>query len=449
MAKLWKKDYDLDAEVEAFTVGDDYVLDRALAEADALASIAHARTIARAGLLTKKELAALEKGLRAIVKDARAGKFTIAREDEDVHTAIENRLTAETGEAGKKIHACRSRNDQVIAATRVWARGEALGLAGEVLSLAGALCDFAKANADVPVVGRTHMQPAMPSSLGLWAAAYAESLLDGLSLLRAGAELLDQCPLGSAASYGVPVELDREFTARELGFSRAQNNVLYANTSRGKFEAALLAAASHVMLDLSRLAQDAILYSLPEFGYIRLPRELCSGSSIMPQKKNPCALELVRAKAAGVIAAEGEVLQLLRALPSGYNRDHQETKRPFLRALAATRASVRVVDLTVRRLEVDREACLAAFTPEVFATDAALERAAAGTPWRDAYREVGLNLDKLAARDPVEAIRKKTHLGGTGRLNLCRAGELAAEHGAWIDAARARIGKAERKLLGE
>jgi argininosuccinate lyase len=448
MPKLWQKDYDLDAEVEAFTVGEDHILDAVLVEADALGSAAHVLTLAKAGVLTGAEATKLRRALAAVVKDWRAGRFAIQRSDEDVHTAVENRITAKLGNLGKKMHTGRSRNDQVIVDLRLWGKAALLDLMAAAAEAAGELLALAGKGKDWPLVGRTHTQRAMPSSVGLWAGAFAESLMDDVELLRGAYALIDRCPLGSAASYGVPLPLDRALTARLLGFREAHNNVLYANNARGKFEAVCLAAAAQVMLDLSRLAADLILWSLPEFGYFRLPRELCSGSSIMPQKRNPCGLELVRAKAASVYSQLFAVLEIARALPSGYNRDNQETKGFFMRGLATATASARIAALSVRRLEVDVKALKAAFHPEVFATDEALDLVTRGVPFRDAYRQVGLNLDKLAGRDAVAAIRRKKSVGATGNLNLGYAAKKLAAARKLVAAERAAAAKMRARLLG-
>jgi argininosuccinate lyase len=417
MAKLWDKGYDQDALMEAFTVGEDHLLDSRLVIPDCVASMAHARMLAAIGILTAAEAEGLREGLARIIGLAEEGRFPILRSDEDAHTAIENHLTSAVGEAGKKIHTGRSRNDQVIAALRLWTRGFLDAFMRETLGLAGRLLELARSEAETPMPGRTHMQVAMPSSVGLWAAAFAEELLDDVVLAQGAYDIADACPLGSAASYGVPLPLNREMTAELLGFSRVQNNVLYANNSRGKTESVVLAAVEQTALTLSRLAQDLIIFSMPEFAYFTLPAELCSGSSIMPQKRNPDGLELVRARSAVVSAERSAVVGILRAMPSGYNRDFQDTKGPYFRGCETGLACVRVMDLTIRSLVVNRERLRSAFTPEIFATDRAMELVASGMPFRDAYKAVGKDLGSLEGADPVEAIRKKTSTGATG--NLC------------------------------
>jgi argininosuccinate lyase len=298
------------------------------------------------------------------------------------------------------------------------------------------------------MVGRTHMQPAMPSSVGLWASAVAEGLLDDLATVMHVYDLNDQCPLGSAAGYGVPLPIDREAVAELLGFSRVCHNVLYAGNARGKLEGQILFALGQIMLTLSRLAQDLILYAMPEFGYFRLPPEYGTGSSIMPQKNNPDVLELIRARAARVLGAAGTVTEMVRASPSGYNRDLQEAKGPFLEGLATTAGSLRVLTGLAGSLEVRPAALRRGFTPEVFATDYALERVAAGVPFRDAYQEVKANLAGLAGRDPVQAIRQKDHLGGPAGLDFEGYRERTVAAAGFVQEERAGFHRAVGKLLG-
>ena len=338
MAKLWKKTADLDAEMEKFTVGNDYILDMELVEADALGSIAHAKMLSTIGILTGEEFRRLQKALAEVIELRGRGEFRIELAQEDVHTAIEEYLTAKLGDLGKKIHTGRSRNDQVLVDIRIYTRDKLLEVQRETLLLADTLAAFGQKHHHVPMPGRTHTQRAMPSSVGLWVGAFAESLADDLMLLQTAAELNNQCPLGSAASYGVPLPLDRQLVADLLGFAKVQNNVLYANNSRGKIEAIVLFALTEITHDLAKLAGDLILFSIPEFGYFTLPEKYFAGSSIMPQKRNPCQLELTRAKSAAVEAALFRVLNITRALPSGYNRDFQETKEPLMQGLNVTLA---------------------------------------------------------------------------------------------------------------
>ncbi|MBI9105023.1 MAG: argininosuccinate lyase [Spirochaetales bacterium] len=414
MAKLWQKNYELNTLIEGFTVGKDYLLDQALVPADCAASLAHGKMLEKIGILTNKELESLEKGFHTIVDEHARGVFTINRSDEDCHTAIENRLTELAGDAGKKIHTGRSRNDQVQAATRLFGRRAILDVLTDGISLVSVLLKFAEANKAVPMPGRTHMQIAMPSSVGLWAGAWAEEIFDGLLNLNNVYDIFNQSPLGAAASYGVPLPLDREMTADLMGYKKVQNNVLYVNNSRGKLESMVLSALDYMGITLSCMAQDLILFSLPEFGYFSLPRELCSGSSIMPQKKNPDGLELMRAKAATLSSLVFQVRGINRALPSGYNRDFQETKEPFLKGLSLAGECLKVMDLTFEKLEVNQVNLEKGFTSDIYATDAALELVAAGSSFRDAYKEVGLNLDKLADRNPADSVKNRTHTGTAG-----------------------------------
>lgn len=288
----------------------------------------------------------------------------------------------------------------------------------ETTQLATTLVTFAKEYEFVPMPGRTHMQLAMPSSVGLWAAAFAEELLDEVSSLMHLRSILDQSPLGSAASYGTPLPLDRSFAAHQMGFSKVQNNVLYANNSRGKFEAMLLDGCDYVGLTLSKMAQDLILFSLPEIGYFSLPKELCTGSSIMPQKRNPDGLELTRSRSVVITSCAHRVKGIIRSLPSGYNRDFQDTKEPLLTGTKTALLSVRVMRLMVQRLQVNQEALKAGCASELYATDEVLKRLTGGGSFRDVYKEVGMDLDSVAAYDPEQTIRNRTSEGTTGNLNL-------------------------------
>ncbi len=448
MAKLWEKDYDVDALIEEFTVGRDHILDVELVSADCLGSMAQARMLRSIGILTSGEEKALHEALAAILRDHEKGTFTISRGDEDCHTAIENRLVRELGDAGKKIHTGRSRNDQVLTALRLYGRSFVLLIMEAGCGLAGALLDAAEKHKNVPMPGRTHTQTGMPSSAGLWLAAFAEELLDDMDILKTAYDLGNRCPLGSAASYGTPLPLDRELTARLLGFPAPHNNVLAANNSRGKIEAAVLDALDQTGMTLSKLACDLILFSLPEFGYFSLPRELCTGSSIMPQKKNPDGLELTRARAAAIGGWAVQVKSIVRALPSGYNRDFQETKEPFMRGLKTALSLVRIMDLTVRRLEVNAKKLAEAFTPDIFAADAAYDLVREGKTFRDAYREVGLGLEKLAGKDPAETIRNRTSAGTAGNLGLHIPRGRNSELRSFLDRENSRIDAAARDLAG-
>ena len=446
MAKLWQKDYSFDETIERFTVGNDYELDRELAAADAIGSIAHATMLSTIGILSADDVARLTSELVAVYEDATNGRFTILRQDEDCHTAIENRLTEAVGEAGKRIHTGRSRNDQVITMVRLYAREYLIRILERLAEVAGLLLERAEGNASVPMAGRTHMQPAMPSSVGLFFAAFGEQLLDDARLVETTLELCDRCPLGSAASYGVPLPLDRELTSRLLGFAELQNNVLAVNNSRGKLEAAILDALDHIAMTLGKLAQDLIVFSLPEFGYFRLPDELCSGSSIMPQKKNPDGLELLRARSAAVSSYAMHCRSVVRSLPSGYNRDFQDTKEPLLRGLATVDTMLRVASITVEKIQVDTDRLIAGFDGEIFATDAVLDKVGKGASFRDAYREVAKN--PAVAGDAVEAIARRTSVGTPGNLGLDVGRRKVAALRARLAERDRRISNALRALTG-
>jgi len=443
---------EVDAGVLAYTAGQDRVLDAALVEADCFGTAAHATMLSRLALqpplLSPADAQAIVAELRNVLADAAAGKFAITLEDQDVHLAVERRLTEKLGDLGKRVHACRSRNDQVAVDLRLFAKVRLQEAALAAAELARALLAFARRHEKVPMVGRTHMQPAMPSSVGLWASAWAESLLDDLVLLRTAYELNDQCPLGSAASYGVPLPIDRQLTSDLLGFARPVHNVLHANQARGKLEAIILSALGQAMLTLSRFAQDLILFSMPEFGYFRLPAEFTTGSSIMPQKRNPDVPELLRAKAAKVLAYANLVAEIVRAAPSGYNRDLQETKAPFMEGFELAISSLRILAPLVAGLEVDAAALRRGFGPDVYATDRALELVAQGMPFRDAYHEVKANLDKLAGYDPDAALAAKRHLGAPLGLDFAAMDARAQEAEAWARREQERHCACRDRLLG-
>lgn len=416
--KLWEKGYQLDQLVETFMTGDDPLLDLALIPYDCLGSIAHAKMLGKIGILTSKECEQLTKELSLIIQLAEEEKFTIRPEDEDVHTAVENALIKNLGDVGKKLHTARSRNDQVLLDMRLYMRDQILQVTKSALHACTVLCRFAKHYLEVPIPGRTHFQRAMPSSLGLWAGAFAESILDDIHLLKGAYQLINQCPLGSAASYGVSLPIDRKFCSDLLGFETVQNNVLYANNSRGKFESAVLHALVQIMNDLSKVAVDIIIFTAPEFGYLVLPEKFCPGSSLMPQKRNPCPLELIRAKSATMQSLLFQILEIVRALPSGYNRDFQETKRPIMHGFEIASASLAVFAQIFSEIQVNKKDCLEAFSAELFATDRVLKLTAEGIPFRDAYKLVAKEAADFSEEDPIRNIMSKTHLGAPGNLGL-------------------------------
>ena len=409
---------DVDPDVLDYTVGDDPVLDMGLVRWDCLGTAAHVTMLSEMPVtppvVTKDEAARVRAALAEVVADK---TFGVREQDQDVHMAVETRLTDMLGDLGKKIHTGRSRNDQVAVDVRLHIKDQILGLEGELADLASALVDFGKAHDRVPMVGRTHLQPAMPSSVGVWATGHAEMILDQTANLEAAYTMNDACPLGSAAGYGVPLPLNRQRTSDLLGFARPMHNVFGASMGRGEDEAALLSALAQLMAVLSRLAEDMILFSMPEFGYFTLPRAYCTGSSIMPQKYNPDVLELVRSKTAQVLGLATASLSMLHAMPGGYNRDLQDCKGLYMKGLSITRTTLRILAKFVQGMGIDEAKLRAGFIPGVFATDVALRKVAAGTPWREAYHQVRDNLEALATEDADAAVAAKTHLGATAGLD--------------------------------
>ena len=414
----------VDPDVLDYTVGEDPVLDRELVKWDAAGTAAHVTMLSRMKLpkgtppvVTPAEAVKVRRELAAVVDEFRTGKFEIRESDQDVHMAVERRLTETLGDLGKKIHTGRSRNDQVAVDVRLHIKDQLLATEGEVAALASSLLSFGKKHSLLPLVGRTHLQPAMPSSVGVWASGHAEMILDQVTNLEAAYGINDLCPLGSAAGYGVPLPLDRNLTSSLLGFSRPLHNVFGASMARGEDEAALLSALAQLMVVLSRLAEDLIIFSMPEFAYFKLPREYCTGSSIMPQKYNPDVLELVRSKAAIVVGLQTAALTQLHAMPGGYNRDLQDSKGLYMKGLSITRTTLRILAKVVDGVSVDEDKLRAGFIPGVFATDAALRQVAAGVPWREAYHDVRDHLERLESEDADSAVLAKRHLGATNGLD--------------------------------
>lgn len=389
MTKLWQKGSQSDKRVEEYTVGDDWILDRELVKYDCLGSIAHAKMLRKIGVLTDTELDRLVTVLQEIIDQ---GGLEILPEQEDCHTAIENHLTGKLGKVGEKIHTARSRNDQVLTALRLYYLhkiGDCRDASNIFISELRRLSDR---DGDTPMPGYTHMRKAMPSSVALWSEAFIESMEDNLVLLTSSEKLMDQSPLGTAAGYGVPLKIDRKFMSNELGFSRIQNNPIYAQMSRGKFEVTLLHALGQMMFDINKLASDLILFSMPEFGFFSLPEELCTGSSIMPQKKNPDVLEIMRGKYHTVKGCEQEVSGVIADLGSGFHRDLQLTKGPTMQGIDVTVRSLEMASLVVSKTLVNRESCREAMTGELYATERAYNLVKEGVPFREAYRRIAEQL---------------------------------------------------------
>ena len=379
--RLWDKGGSVDGSVAAFTTGDDPVLDLNWARHDLVGSAAHVRVLEAARLVDGTEARTLLDGLARLLTEAEAGQFTISMDEEDVHTAIEARLTERLGAVAGKIHTGRSRNDQVLTALRLWTLDQADAAEAEWTALIRALAEFAAIHSDLPLAGYTHLQPAMPSSYGLWAAGYAAALADTLPLLTAARTLADRCPLGSAAGYGTPLPLDRELAAKLLGFSRVESPVTAPQLMRGVVEAALLGALGAATGIVARWAWDVVIFASSEFALLRLPERFTTGSSIMPQKRNPDVAELLRATAVGVRAARREIEDIV-ALPGGYQRDLQLTKAPLVRGVSAARQALCIATHLAAVLEpTPRE-----LDPTLFAAAEAYRR---DKPFREAYRDVG------------------------------------------------------------
>jgi argininosuccinate lyase len=398
--KLWDKGHGRNEEIERYTVGDDPRLDLALVPYDCTASMVHARVLQRAGVLTREEAERLVAALGDLKAAAARGDFRIRPEEEDGHTALENRLVERLGDLGKKIHAARSRNDQVATALRLWMKDRLDAVSGLVERFVAALGRRIDEHGDVSMPGYSHMRKAMPSSVALWLGAFVESMQDNQRGIGAARALVDQNPLGTGAGYGIPVlEIDREFSARELGFARVQQNPLYVQNSRGKFEAVVVGALVNVMADLNKLAADLILFTMDEFRFFTLPREICTGSSIMPQKLNPDPLEVLRARYHEVLAHEFRIRSTTADLVSGYHRDFQCTKKPLIESFDVVERSLEVMEYVVERLGVNREACERACTDEIYATERVHELVRQGVPFRDAYRQVASELFPEDPRD--------------------------------------------------
>jgi argininosuccinate lyase len=392
MPRLWDKGLPLDERILRFTAGEDHALDERLVPYDVRASIAHARMLGSRGLLARKDCTAICKGLEALAAEHAAGKWSIELADEDVHGALERRLTERIGEAGGRVHLGRSRNDQVLAAMRLYLRDAIAELAAATSSVEAALERVAAEQGTIALPGYTHMQPAMPSSVALWARGFAAELGDDRAGVQRVLARVDLNPLGSAAGYGVPnLPLDREATRAALGFARNHEPVTAVQLSRGKAEAALIFELALLLGDLGRLASDLLLFYTSEFAYVSLPAEMTTGSSIMPQKRNPDVFELVRAAQSTITGALQETLAITAKLPSGYHRDLQRLKAPLFRSidLAAAVLAIMAHALPGVRFRADR----IVLGPELDAAARANELVVKeGLPFREAYRRIAAKL---------------------------------------------------------
>ncbi|MBI2404660.1 argininosuccinate lyase [Candidatus Gottesmanbacteria bacterium] len=411
MKKLWQKQWKLNDTIEAFETQGDLVLDQKLVDADVYGSLAHAAGLFKIGILSPKEFEMIKIGLKEILVLAQKGRLILKMGDEDVHTKIENYLTKHYGEVGKKIHAGRSRNDQVFVAIRLFTKEHLLNIWGNLLALTDAFVVFGKTHETTILPGYTHMQKAMPMSLGMWAGAFAQNLLDDLTLLKAAYTLNNQSPLGSAAGFGVPLPLPREYTAKLLGFDSVQENPLACQNSRGKIEAAVVAALVATYQDVTKFASDVLLFTTSEFNYFTVAPELCTGSSIMPQKKNVDIAELLRSKVHLFLGYYVQLVSVSSNLISGYNRDLQDSKKPLFESLDIAKNGLEVATLLVKNIKPNKEVIAKAITPEIFATHHALELVKKGMSFREAYDTVGKNLSSLSQSTRIG-------LGNTGFSTL-------------------------------
>lgn len=419
MAKIWQStSTSLHPLVEKYTVGNDYILDTRLLPFDIEASKAHAQALAKAKILTKTELSKLNKGLNEILALHAKGKFMIKQSDEDCHTAIENYLTEKYGDLGKKIHTCRSRNDQVLVATRLYTRKKLKQISAELIKLQKIFLRMAKKYEFLPMPGYTHTRRAMPSSVGHWAAAFLEELINGHIILESAYNLNDQNPLGAAAGFGINYNIDRRLTTKLLKFKRVQLNSLYCVNSRGLTESYIMSVLTQITMTLGRLATEMIWYTTPEYNFFDLPYEFTTGSSIMPQKRNPDIFEIVRGNVGVIVGLQTTVKDICKNLISGYNRDTQLTKEPLIKALGITRRSLEVLALVMSAIKPKKDVLMKSLTPELFAVNEANKLVKGGMPFRDAYRHVKEHLNEIKVPDPVKAIKEVISLGGPGNLAL-------------------------------
>lgn len=419
--KLWQKNYDVDRAIETFTVGRDRELDLELAKFDILGSLAHGRMLASIGLLTEEEWPQLRDALRRLYRQAEAGEFEIAEGVEDVHSQVELLLTEELGDTGKKIHAGRSRNDQVLVDLRLFFRSEIREVAEGTKALFELLLHLAKQHQEVLMPGYTHLQVAMPSSFGLWFSAYAESLIDDLRQLESTYRIVNQNPLGSAAGYGSSFPLNRRLTTELLGFDDLAYNVVNAQMGRGKTELFLSFSLAAFGATIGKLAMDLVLFLNQNFGFISFPDHLTTGSSIMPHKKNPDVFELTRAKANQLQALPQQVALLTANLPSGYHRDFQLLKEALFPALGNLKDCLRMLHFALQQIQVNPDILDDERYRYLFSVEEVNKEVLEGTPFRDAYRHIG---ERIASGEfhPEKQV-EHTHEGSIGNLCLSDIGK--------------------------
>lgn len=392
--KLWDKGLATDEKINRFTVGNDRELDLIIAKYDIQATLAHANMLNHVGLLNDQEIHDIQKELKVLAEEIEKGDFKIEEQFEDVHSKIEYVLTNNIGEAGKKIHTARSRNDQVLVAMHLYLKNELNEIKSQVKNLSELLLDQAKKYENVLLPGYTHLQIAMPSSFGLWFSAYAESFIDDIYFTDAALKVVDQNPLGSAAGYGSSFPIDREFTTKELGFETLKYNVVAAQMSRGKSEKSTSFALSSTAATLSKLAMDVCLYMSQNFNFLSIPSELTTGSSIMPHKKNPDVFELIRGKCNKIQALPYEISLLTNNLPSGYHRDFQLLKEGIIPAIQDIKACLEMTIYALQDIKVNTTIVQDAKYDYLFSVDALNELVQQGMSFRDAYVKIGQDIEQ-------------------------------------------------------
>ncbi|MDR0657967.1 MAG: argininosuccinate lyase [Mediterranea sp.] len=413
--KLWEKNVRVDKEIERFTVGRDREMDMYLAKHDVIGSMAHITMLEHIGLLTSGEWRTLLAGLRDIYSEIEKGRFVIEDDVEDVHSQVELLLTRRLGDAGKKIHSGRSRNDQVLLDLKLFTRAQIREIAGDVETLFRVLIDQSEKYKHVLLPGYTHLQIAMPSSFGLWFGAYAESLADDMLCLQAAYKMCNRNPLGSAAGYGSSFPLNRRMTTELLGFDSMNYNVAYAQMGRGKMERNVAFALAGIAGTLSKLAYDACLYNSQNFGFVKLPDECTTGSSIMPHKKNPDVFELTRARCNKLQALPQQIMMIANNLPSGYFRDLQIIKEIFIPAFGELRDCLRMTAYIIKEMKVNEHILDDDKYLSIFSVEEVNRLVREGMPFRDAYKKVGLDIE--AGNFSHDRQVRHTHEGSIG--NLC------------------------------
>jgi argininosuccinate lyase len=413
--KLWSKGFEINKEIENFTVGRDREMDLYLAKYDVLGSMAHITMLNSIGLIADDELPLLLAELRKIYAVCEEGKFVIEDDIEDVHSQVELMLTRALGDMGKKIHSGRSRNDQVLVDLKLFTRAELKNLVEETKALFDELIGKSEENKDVLMPGYTHLQIAMPSSFGLWFGAYAESLTDDMLYLQSAYKMTNRNPLGSAAGYGSSFPLNRQMTTDLLGFDSMNYNVVYAQMGRGKMERNVAFSIAGLAGTLAKMAFDACLFNSQNFGFIKLPKECTTGSSIMPHKKNPDVFELIRAKCNKLQALPTQITLIQNNLPCGYFRDLQIIKECFLPAFEELKDCLRMCTYIISKIEVKRDILDNPMYDAIFSVEEVNKLAADGMPFRDAYKKVGLEIE-AGNFVPIKDIHH-THEGSIG--NLC------------------------------